>query len=245
METSSAPTRPEDPFFRAYTDDCLDWALGLSTAKRTGRSRPRSIRVFRSTIVEEVFARAHPITPIVWFGPVIAFAGYRAMKAGPAAAAVAFALFVVGWLLWTLLEYGLHRYLFHMTAHSPRARLRAFLMHGYHHEFPDDPMRLVAPPLMSWPIAAVIALLYLLVLGPQHALSLFAGTTAGYIAYDWIHYYTHHFRPRRGLGKWLRDYHMLHHFDDGGGRFGISSPLWDWVFGTYRPLRRTQALKRT
>lgn len=227
---------------RIYTQQCLDAAYGTEAPQRTGRGRPVSIRVFRSRVIEEVFAKAHPITPIVWFGPLIAYAVYRTAQGGPIAWARGIGLFTAGWLVWTLLEYLLHRYLFHLPAETREQKLRAFLIHGYHHQFPSDPMRLVAPPLMSWPIAVVVGGSYHLALGPGDSwLALFAGTCVGYLAYDWIHYYTHHFHPKWPLGKWLRKYHMLHHFDDDATRYGISSPLWDLVFGTYRSLdaRRT------
>jgi len=148
-------------------------------------------------------------------------------------------LFIGGWLVFTLMEYLLHRFLFHASAHTPDQKFRSFMVHGYHHEFPNDKLRLVAPPLMSWPIAAVMIFIYRATMGPNMWI-MFAGTATGYVAYDWIHYYTHHFRPSNAVGRWLKAYHLQHHFDDthGEGRYGVSSPLWDFVFGTYRPLKR-------
>jgi sterol desaturase/sphingolipid hydroxylase (fatty acid hydroxylase superfamily) len=93
-------------------------------------------------------------------------------------------------------------------------------------------MRLVAPLLLSIPIGLVIAAVYVLAFGTHAWLTWFAGTAIGYITYDWMHYYTHHFRPTTRLGKFLRRYHMEHHYKDSESHFGISSPLWDWVFGT-------------
>lgn len=237
------------PNLLRYTQDCLsaaegrwpasgEWSRhrdGLPPAPGPARKRPVSIRLFENAFVERFLARAHPITPILWFGPVIAYGlttGARAFGVG-----AALGLFVAGWLAWTLLEYVFHRFLFHLGAHDEAGRLRSFMMHGYHHEFPNDRMRLVAPPLMSWTLAAAVVSLYTVALGFDRAVTLFAGTAAGYVAYDWIHYYTHHFKPRNAVGRWLKRYHLLHHFDDtwDSHRFGISSPLWDLVFGTYRP----------
>jgi sterol desaturase/sphingolipid hydroxylase (fatty acid hydroxylase superfamily) len=222
-----------------HTQACLDAAQRWPPDGRPwsggGRARPKSIAVFESTFVDRFFARALPISPIFWVGPVLIVTAVRVAH-GPMRGTVAMLLFAAGWLAWSFLEYLLHRFIFHMGARTPSERLRAFMLHGYHHEFPDDPMRLVAPPLMSWPIGiAVAALLYALI-GPPHWLPMFAGMATGYLAYDWIHYYTHHFHPRRGIGKWLRSYHMLHHFQDRESRFGVSSPLWDLVFGTYKPV---------
>jgi sterol desaturase/sphingolipid hydroxylase (fatty acid hydroxylase superfamily) len=227
-----------------YTQECLDAAQGKWPASggqhgedAPRKNRPKYIRVFENDFIEKVFARAHPLTPIVWFGPFIAYGIYTGVVRAGAAATVG--LFVGGWLIWTFIEYLLHRFLFHMRAETPEERFRAFMVHGYHHEFPNDKLRLVAPPLMSWPIAAVVLVVYHYLLGGL-MWAAFAGTATGYVAYDWIHYYTHHFKPSNPIGKWLKSYHLLHHFDerDGHGRYGVSSPIWDFVFGTYVPLKK-------
>lgn len=193
-----------------------------------------SMRVFVSPFVERVLARAHPITPIVWFGPIVVWAFYDAWVRRGLGVVTIGALLFSGWLTWTLIEYVLHRWVFHFEPNdTPQGRLQAFLVHGYHHAYPNDRYRLVAPPMMSWPVGAVLALLCRLVGGPTHWLMIFAGVSVGYVAYDWIHYYTHHFRPTTHVGKWLRAYHMRHHHDHTPTRFGVSSPLWDLVCGTY------------
>ena len=107
------------------------------------------------------------------------------------------------------------------------------MAHGYHHEFPRDPYRLVAPPFMSWPLALVIGTGYALGFGALWT-PLFAGTVAGYLAYDWIHYYAHHARPKTRIGRFMQRYHLQHHYRDHDAHFGISCPLWDLVFGTYK-----------
>src|SRR5512143_2254604 len=156
-----------------YTQECLDAAQGKWPASGAWgadpvdkrRQRPRRIRVFENGFIEHVFAQSHPILPIVWFGPFIAYGLIEgALRAGVARAA---GLFLVGWLIWTFIEYLLHRFVFHMEARTPEERFRSFMVHGYHHEFPNDKLRLVAPPLMSWPIAAVTLLLYRAALGPD------------------------------------------------------------------------------
>lgn len=236
--------------FPRYTQECLDAAQGKWPAsggfhgENVRKSRPKFIRVFENDVLEKVFARAHPLTPIVWFGPFIAYGLYTGVVRAGALGAVG--LFVAGWLVWTFIEYLLHRFLFHMSAETPEQKFRAFMVHGYHHEFPNDKLRLVAPPLMSWPIAVVVLLLYHYAFGGL-MWAVFAGTATGYVAYDWIHYYTHHFKPGNAIGKWLKSYHLLHHFDelDGHGRYGVSSPLWDFVFGTYVPLKKRPAAPTT
>jgi sterol desaturase/sphingolipid hydroxylase (fatty acid hydroxylase superfamily) len=223
-----------------YTRACLDAAQRWPPPAWTTRIDPRgpkSVRVFELGWIERIFAQAHPITPILWYGPIVVIAAYRALKADSATRLFAVLLFFSGWLAWSLVEYLLHRFIFHMDAETPKQRLRAFLMHGYHHQYPNDKMRLVAPPLMSWPLGLVLAVITRWMLGAASWLPPYAGLATGYLAYDYLHYYAHHFRPRRGLGKWLRKYHMLHHHTDRKSRFGVSSPLWDIVFNTYAPVR--------
>jgi sterol desaturase/sphingolipid hydroxylase (fatty acid hydroxylase superfamily) len=238
--------------FPEYAQECLDAAQGKWPASGMGwggvtfedppaekrKDRPKSIRVFRSEFMEKVLGRSHPILPIVWFGPFLAYGIYRGVA--DRGALVGAGLFFLGWLFWTLIEYLLHRGIFHMGAKTPDQRFRAFMIHGYHHEFPNDKLRLVAPPLMSWPIGAVVAVIYYFSFGATMWWPVFAGTVTGYVAYDWIHYYTHHFKPTNRVGKWLKQYHLLHHFDENHGskRYGVSNPLWDFVFGTYMPVKK-------
>jgi len=221
-----------------YTQECLEtveaWTGDLSKPHRDNRKKRQGIRVFRDGFVEHVLSKAHPATPAIWVVPLVGFGLYRGITSGPGGWAGTLGLFAVGVFLWTLLEYVLHRFLFHLVPTSPAGKLRAFMTHGYHHEFPDDKMRLVAPPLMSWTFGVVVGLLYFLILGKSLWLQVFVGTVGGYLAYDWIHYYTHHFHPRNRLGSWLKRYHLKHHFQAGDSRFGISSPFWDLIFRTYR-----------
>ena len=228
-----------------YTEDCLEAAEGRWPAEDHAQprraDRPRTIRVFQNGFLEFI-SRSHPVTPIVWFGPVIAWAWISAPeRIGLARTA---GLFAAGTLAFTLFEYLLHRFAFHgllAAAKDRPSRFRAFMAHGYHHEFPDDKMRLVMPPMISWPLAALFSLAYYFALGAESFLPALAGTMAGYIAYDWVHYYTHHFHPRGGIGKWMRVYHLRHHHQDPNAHFGVSSPLWDLPFGTFRsPLERRE-----
>ena len=220
------------------TDECREaierWDGHVGPPAKHNRGK-QGIRVFRSDFVERWLATSHPALPGVWFGGFILWGlvvGFVNPGVGPL---LGLGLFALGVLAWTLLEYVLHRWVFHLVPGPDfGSKLRQFMAHGYHHEFPDDPWRLVAPPLMSWPIAVVVWGLYRLALGPELVWAAFGGTCAGYLAYDWVHYYTHHFTPRWGPGKLLRRLHMVHHFNDPDANHGISSPLWAVVFRTLR-----------
>ncbi|MCB9674900.1 MAG: sterol desaturase family protein [Alphaproteobacteria bacterium] len=225
------------------TRECEDaierWSgeVGRPSAEARGVER---IRVFENRFIEDWFATAHPIVPGLWTIPsAIACAWFGWQWAG---AAATLGLFVVGAIGWTLLEYVLHRWLFHRRPSSWHFdKVQMFMLHGYHHEYPNDPWRLVAPPIMAWPVTLIVTGIYVGVLGWAYALPLLGGTMMGYLAYDWTHFYEHHAKPKTALGKWLRRLHSLHHFDDPEYNHGISGPLWDFVFFTYRDASRKQA----
>ncbi len=112
-----------------------------------------------------------------------------------------------------------------------------FLVHGVHHDYPQDASRLVMPPILSVPLALFFYGLFLMIFG-RLAPAAFAGLLFGYLCYDMIHYATHHFSMKRGVWLWLKQYHMRHHYKDDHAGYGVSSPLWDYVFRTRAAPRR-------
>jgi len=150
--------------------------------------------------------------------------------------------FAVGYLLWTLLEYFGHRFIFHVRPMSRLGNWIQFLIHGVHHEHPDDALRLVMPPLMSLPIMAAAFGIIRLAAGPRTSLPVMAGFIGGYLVYDGLHFYVHHRQPGNFIGRYLRRRHMHHHFRDDRSWFGVSAPWWDAVFAT-RPARERIAGK--
>jgi len=197
------------------------------------RSRSRGFKVLESDFLERYIGTSHWVMPGVWFIPLIGLCLFDAA----ARPEVTWPLAALGWLAgvltWTLVEYLLHRWLFHIPpVRQPLIREVQYMMHGYHHDFPDDPGRLVAPPILSWPLAVVVGALHWLALGPWWTL-VFAGTLTGYLAYDWMHYYTHHAVPRSRFGKFMRRFHLEHHYRTANSQFGLSSPLWDLVFRSF------------
>ena len=192
--------------------------------------------MFESRVLDSL-SRVHPVVPVLIFVPVIVALSAWALSKLQVGAYVA--LLVAGYAFWTLFEYWLHRLVFHFEPEQGIGARLHWIIHGVHHDHPNDPLRLVMPPSVSVPVsAAVFALLYV-ALGSSDAPAVGAGFFVGYLAYDMTHYYLHHFRPRGPLGRMLRERHMRHHFQDDTRGFGISAPYWDEVFGTsYRSGRR-------
>ncbi len=195
---------------------------------------PVSIRLFESDFLE-FFTHISPVTIVVIWGPITVLLLYLSVQT--ATVGVLLGAFFLGLFLWTLGEYTLHRFLFHYEAKSERAKRIFFLFHGVHHAQPQDKTRLVMPLPVSIPLALIFYGLFHLVFAvllkaPQWVNPLTAGFMLGYLIYDLTHYATHHFPMRSGFAKYLKRYHMAHHYKDPNSRFGVSSPLWDWVFGT-------------
>jgi dihydroceramide fatty acyl 2-hydroxylase len=177
------------------------------------------------------FSRVHPAVPAVVFVPVVLAMEWLGTDRGVGALRLVL-LTLAGIGIWTLTEYWLHRLVFHWEPDNAFGRRMHFIIHGIHHDHPNDKLRLVMPPSVSIPLAGLFFLGFWLILGSPAAFPLFGGFIFGYLAYDYTHYYVHHFVPQSDLGKKLREQHMRHHFQDHRFGYGVSSPLWDVVFGT-------------
>jgi len=176
------------------------------------------------------FSRVHPAIPAIIFVPVIVAMEWLGVANGYSVLAMV-GFIAIGLFIWTLTEYWLHRLIFHWEPDNAFGRRMHFIIHGIHHDHPNDKMRLVMPPSVSVPLAALFLLAYWLVFG-EAGFPIFGGFMLGYLAYDYTHYYVHHFVPKSNLGKKLREQHMRHHFQDHRFGYGVSSPLWDVAFRT-------------
>jgi dihydroceramide fatty acyl 2-hydroxylase len=205
-------------------------------ARRTDVLR-ESPRMFESDLLDRL-SRVHPVVPVVIFGPAIVV--LFVLGAPELRTLEVLGLVLAGYLFWTFTEYWIHRLVFHFEPeHGWGARFH-WIIHGVHHDHPNDPLRLVMPPSVSVPLGALFYALFVVVLGTPAANVFGAAFFAGYLAYDMIHYHVHHHRPRTGADKLLRELHMRHHFQDDTRGFGISAPWWDVVFRT-RTRRRSRA----
>ena len=189
--------------------------------------------MFESDLLDRL-SRVHPaVVPLIFIPAIVVFFVRGAPEVSTGATV---ALVAGGWLFWTLMEYWIHRLVFHFEPESgPGARFH-WIIHGVHHDHPNDALRLVMPPSVSVPLAAGFYGLFVLTMGAAKGSVFAAGFFLGYLVYDMIHFALHHHRPRTGFGRWLRELHMRHHFQDDTRGFGISAPFWDYVFRT--PLRR-------
>ncbi len=192
------------------------------------RDLAASPRIFDNPLLDRLSRIDHRV-PLIVYGPIVAaLAAWSAYRLGPA---TTLGGALAGYVLWTLVEYFGHRFVFHWELKSKFGARLHFLIHGIHHDYPSDPLRLVMPLLMSAPIMTAAALLIWALAGGL-APPLLAGFIAGYVGYDMVHYHVHHAEAKTAFGRYLRTSHMLHHFRDPERGYGVSAPWWDVVFGT-------------
>jgi sterol desaturase/sphingolipid hydroxylase (fatty acid hydroxylase superfamily) len=205
-----------------------------SAAAPTSLSRAEVLRaspaLFQTRMIDRL-TRVHPAVPPAIFVPVIAaltVLAFLDMSAWEVVLGV-----VGGYAIWTLSEYWIHRTVFHFEPQEGFGARLHWIIHGVHHDHPNDPMRLVMPPIVSVPLAAAFCGVFIAVFGTPLAWAVTGGFFAGYLFYDMLHFALHHARPKSRVGKLLRELHMRHHFEDDERGFAVSAPWWDVVFGTY------------
>lgn len=189
-------------------------------------------RLFQSEYLE-MMTKTHPIVIYSMYFPIIVFLiyfGYEYKGLNPGKIAL---LFLSGILIWSLMEYILHRFVFHFVSENPKLSKVIYKMHGIHHEYPRDRERLFMPPIPSIIVATFFFSIQYLIMG-WNVLAFFPGFLFGYLLYGSMHYAIHAFTPPSFLKALWRNHH-LHHYKYPEKGFGVSSVLWDHVFGTIPP----------
>ncbi len=224
-------------------------------AKHYVSNEDTSLRIFRNGLLESL-SQVSWYVPHLLYVPLVAYLLYLSAS-GDLGVAEQVLAFAAGGLIWTFTEYTIHRFVFHAPEHievEVRETLAAlkpgepalgairgwhhvfyFFAHGVHHDYPSDSKRLVMPPTVSIPLVVLFWFGFRLLLGPVWVFGVFAGFIVGYLAYDTIHYAVHHFSIRSPAMLYLKKLHFRHHYGDPGADFGVSSPLWDFVFRTTSP----------
>ncbi len=210
---------------------------------KNGKRLPDEVspRMFDNPLLERL-SRVHPIVPPLIYLPVIGYCLIRSLAVEDLGAAAVAGVFLLGLVGWSLTEYLLHRFVFHFEPDTRWGRRLHFIIHGVHHDFPHDPMRLVMPPSVSVPLALLFFFGFQAAFGPDWSLPAFAGFLLGYLIYDMTHFHLHHHRSKNRVSLALRRYHYRHHFQQSDRGFGVTSGLWDYVFRTVPAVvRRRQA----
>ncbi len=193
-------------------------------------------QLFQNRYVE-FLTKTHPL--VIWgiYLPIIIWLLYYALIPLRLTGMQVVIFFLLGMLAWTLFEYVMHRFAFHYIAESEKAKRFIYIMHGNHHHFPRDKERLFMPPIPSLILACVIFFLIYLAMGWNVA-AFFPGFLLGYLMYGSMHYAIHAWNPPFKWMKPLWRNHHLHHYKDDEKGFGVSTTLWDRVFGTMFDLHK-------
>lgn len=187
-------------------------------------------QLFKNPVLEKL-TRTHIAVPLVIFlfystGLLYWSATHTSLSVG-----ATIGMFFLGFFAFTWVEYITHRYIFHMSTETEKRAKMQYTIHGVHHEFPKDKDRLAMPPVFSISIATVLLFVFRLVLG-DFVFSFLPGFLVGYAYYLSVHYMVHAYQPPKNFLKILWINHSMHHYKEGAEVFGVSSPLWDYVYGT-------------
>jgi 4-hydroxysphinganine ceramide fatty acyl 2-hydroxylase len=200
-------------------------------AKNFISNSEESTRMFKSDLLEAL-SKVHFLVPVFIFVPVILVSTYLALFVKQIGIIAYIEYFIIGLFVWTFVEYIMHRFVFHYVPKNKFGLRLHFIFHGVHHDYPSDAKRLVLPPSVSIPLATVFYFLFNAILPANYVFGFFPGFILGYLFYDISHYAIHHFNFKGNIWKKIKQHHMLHHYQSPDKGYGVSSPLWDKIFGS-------------
>ena len=201
-----------------------------------------SPRLFKNPLLERM-THVHPIMPALFWIPVITVLLYRSVAIHELPGWSYAVLALGGLFAWTFFEYVLHRFVFHARPDHPTLKRIVYLFHGIHHDHPNDWTRLVMPPVPALFICFLAYLPMAALLG-IYSEAFLAFFLIGYLVYDYTHLYVHFAQPKWGWGKYIKQYHMVHHYAEHDAKWGVSSPVWDMILGTSE-LEKKKSLEST
>jgi 4-hydroxysphinganine ceramide fatty acyl 2-hydroxylase len=187
-------------------------------------------QIFQNPVLERL-TRTHIALPISIFIAIAIGLIYYGITYSFINVLEAIGFFMLGWLIFSLMEYSAHRFVFHMDTDTPVKERIQYTFHGNHHEYPKDKERLAMPPIVSLFIASFLFFVFKLIFG-QFVFGVVAGMLFGYALYLFVHYAVHAYAPHKNFLKQLWIHHSIHHYKDPNVAYGVSSPLWDYILGT-------------
>lgn len=202
----------------------------ITSTKRKRKNPADSVPLFRNPWLDKL-TRTHISAPLLIFTIISAVLIYYGIVEKGFQVPYMILLFFAGVLFFTFIEYLMHRYLYHYHPETEKGKKMIYTMHGVHHDYPKDKSRLAMPPLLSLILATVFFVIYRAVMGDL-VFGFLAGFLMGYTAYLGIHYSVHAFKPPKNFLKILWEHHHIHHYREPERAYGVSSPLWDYIFST-------------
>jgi len=191
-----------------------------------------TLRYFDSDVLEKFSKSPWYTVPLLWL-PILTFMITMAITNEIKYSLLP--LIVFGFLSWCLLEYVLHRFLFHMKTSSVGMNAFHFMLHGYHHVAPMDPHRLTFPPIPALIVGAILYSVVSPFFSVGTTFGILSGITIGYILYDLEHYALHHSAFLNSISYYrnMKKHHLYHHYKNDNANFGISTMIYDYVFNSF------------
>jgi sterol desaturase/sphingolipid hydroxylase (fatty acid hydroxylase superfamily) len=193
-------------------------------------------QIFKNPQLEQL-TKTHPL--LIWgmYTPIMIGFPYYAITRIGMTPLYAFLILLGGMFFWTFFEYIAHRFIFHWISENENTKRLVYILHGNHHEYPRDRERLFMPPVPSLMISSLLfGIMFMLM--QYYAIVFFPGFIFGYLLYASMHYAIHAWNPPFKWMKPLWRNHHLHHYKDEEKGFGVSTTLWDRLFGTMFDLKK-------
>jgi sterol desaturase/sphingolipid hydroxylase (fatty acid hydroxylase superfamily) len=200
-------------------------------SKKFVSNKDKSEKMFKSRFLDAL-TKTHYTVPLYLYIPAIIIMSFLYFYEDYGTTWIFFGLFVIGFTLWSIYEYLIHRFVFHYEPKTEFGKKALFTFHGVHHDYPNDSLRLVMPPVVSIPLFFVMFLVFQLLIGYGLHFAIYSGFVLGYLFYDVGHYALHHFNFKNKYLQELKKHHLLHHYKDEHHGFGVSMPFWDKIFRT-------------
>lgn len=198
-------------------------------AKNFVSNKDESVDMFNNKWLNAI-SRIHFSVPLYLYIPVILICLYRSIIIFEINFLMLAVFFIVGVLVWTFAEYNLHRFIFHYHPTSDWGKRISFIMHGVHHDYPNDSKRLVMVPSISLPLCVIFYALFYWIFGEKNVDAFFIGYVVAYLFYDMSHYALHHANFKSKFWLDLKQNHMRHHYVEPDRGFGVSTTFWDLIY---------------
>ncbi|TGD81732.1 sterol desaturase family protein [Hymenobacter wooponensis] len=215
------------------TSEASEPEVKVTPVKTPDAIKPKhkgSAQLFKNPVLERL-SHTHIALPTSIFIITAFVSLYYGITRGFITGASAFGLFLLGWFMFTFVEYVMHRYLYHIPATSPGRAKFQYTMHGVHHEFPKDKTRLAMPPIITVFVTSLLFFIFRFTFG-NAVFGILAGFVFGYALYLFVHYAIHVYAPPKNFLKVWWTHHAQHHYRQDEIAFGVSSTLWDHIIGT-------------
>ena len=193
-------------------------------------------KIFDNPILEMLTKASPKVSATIYISIVLGmlYLGYRFQVVDSFMAGAG--IYVGALFFWTFFEYFFHKYINHLDEYFPESKMAnkiAYTIHGIHHEFPRDKERLIMPPVPGMIIVGILFGTFWLIMG-QLVFVFMPGFMTGYLLYTHVHYSVHK-TPVPSYLKVQYRHHAIHHYKYPDKAFGVSTTIWDRVFGTMPP----------